>query len=96
MNSRSFIESAIERIWRLGQAQANMASTSAISMTVEEPFISAVIRTSMGSDGMTTKVSVITVSTRSTMPPEKPAISPTSTPTTVPIVATIRPIDSEL
>ena len=30
------------------------------------------------------------------MPPEKPAMSPTSTPMTVPIVATIRPIDSEL
>ena len=65
-------------------------------MTVDVPFISAVIRTRIGSDGMTTNVSVITVSTRSTMPPEKPAISPTSTPTTVPIVATIRPIDSEL
>ena len=96
MNSRSFIESAIERIWRLGHAHANIANTSAISMTVDVPFISAVIRTRIGSDGMTTNVSVITVSTRSTMPPEKPAISPTSTPTTVPIVATIRPIDSEL
>ena len=74
MNSRSFIESAIERIWRLGHAHANIANTSAISMTVDVPFISAVIRTRIGSDGITTNVSVITVSTRSTMPPEKPAI----------------------
>ena len=50
MNSRSFIESAIERIWRLGHAHANIANTSAISMTVDVPFISAVIRTRIGSD----------------------------------------------
>ena len=66
-------------------------------MTVDPlPRISEVIKISTGSDGMTTNVSVMTISTRSTPPPTKPATRPTNTPTTVPRNATMKPMDSEL
>ena len=51
---------------------------------------------STGSDGMTTNVSVMTISILSTAPPTKPEIRPTSTPTTVPMAATMKPMVSEL
>ena len=88
--------SAMDRICRLGQAHANMASISAMTIVVELPFIKDVIIIRIGRDGMTTKVSVITIRTRSRAPPAKPASRPTRTPTTVPRNATIRPIASEL
>ena len=87
---------AMERIWRLGQAQANTASTRASMITVELPFISEVIMISTGRDGMTTKVSVMSISMRSSAPPTKPEIRPTSTPNTVPMAATMKPMVSEL
>ena len=96
IKSRSLIVRAMERIWRLGHAQANSARTSAITITVELPFIREVIMIRIGRDGITTKVSVIIISTLSNAPPAKPASRPTRTPTTVPIVATIRPIIKEL
>ena len=96
IKSRSLMLSAMERIWRLGQAHANMASTRAITIVVELPFIREVIMMRIGRDGITTNVSVTIISTRSKRPPAKPESRPTKTPTTVPRNATMRPMTSEL
>ncbi len=96
MKSRSLMVRDMERICRLGQAQANMARVRAIKITVALPFIREVIKIKMGREGMTTKVSVMIMRVRSRAPPAKPESRPTKTPTTVPMAATIKPMAREL
>ena len=96
VNERSFRLKTWARISRASHGQPKKAKIIANNTIVIWPRSKKLSRISTGNTGMTTKLSLMDMSTLSIVPPRYPAVSPTKIATTRDTAAVNKPSSSEL